>query len=75
MTRQGAAELLRQIHAASQVTERLVLFNMQEGKMLIESEARDRAELDNWFKALKLHVDWIMRIEFESVDGDLQSLL
>jgi hypothetical protein len=66
MTRQGAAELLRQIHAAPQVTGRVVL---------IESEARDRGELDNWFLALKLHVDWIMRIEFESVDGDLQSLL
>lgn len=74
MTRQGAAELVRQIHAATQVKERRVLLNMQEGKMLIESEAPDRAELEKWFMALKLHFDWILRVEFESVDGDLQSL-
>jgi len=48
--------------------------NMQEGKMLIESEAPDRAEIEEWFIALRLHFDWILRIEFESVDGDLQSL-
>jgi len=74
MTRQGAAELVRQIHAATQVKERRVLLNMQEGKMLIESEAPDRAEIEQWFIALKLHFDWILRIEFESMDGDLQSL-
>ena len=38
--------------------------------MLIEFEASDRTELEKWFVAQKLHFDWILRIEFESVDGD-----
>ena len=74
MTRQGAAELVRQIHAATQVKEKRVLLNLQEGRMLIEIEAPDRAELEKWFTALKLHFDWILRIEFESSDGDLHSV-
>jgi hypothetical protein len=74
LTRQGAAELIRQVHAATLVQERRVLLNMQEGKMLIEIEVSDRTELDKWFVAQKLDFDWILRIEFESVDGDLHSV-
>ena len=74
MTRQGAAGLVRQIHAATRVEERQVFLNMQEGKMLIEFEAPDRADLEKWFAVQKLHFDWILRIEFESVDGELRSL-
>lgn len=74
LTRQGAAELVRQVHAATLVQERRALLNMQEGKMLIEFEAPDRAELEKWFGVQKLHFDWILRIEFESVDGDLHSV-
>jgi hypothetical protein len=74
LTRQGAAELIRQVHAATLVQDKRVLLNMQEGKMLIEFEAPDRAELEKWFVVQKLHFDWILRIEFESVDGDLHSV-
>ena len=42
--------------------------------MLIEFEASDRTELEKWFVAQKLHFDWILRIEFESVDGELHSV-
>lgn len=71
LTRQGAAELVRQAHAATQVTARRVLLNMQEGKMLIEFDAPDRAEIEKWFAAQKFHFDWLLRIEYESVDGEL----
>jgi hypothetical protein len=74
MTRQGVAELVRQIHAATQVKETRVLLNMQEGRMLVEFEAPDRVELERWFAVQKLHFDWILRIEFESVDGEMRSL-
>ena len=74
LTRQGAAELVRQVHAATQVTARRVLLNMQEGKMLIEFEAPDRAELEKWLAEQKFHFDWLLRIEFESVDGDLRPI-
>ena len=74
LTRQGAAELARQVHAATLVQARQVFLNMQEGKMLIDFEAPDRAELEKWFMTQKLHFDWILRIEFESVNGDLHSV-
>ena len=75
LTRQGAAELVRQIHAATQVRATRVLLNLQEGKMLIEFEVPDRAEIEKWFVTQKFHFDWLLRIEFESVDGDLHPIL
>ena len=42
LTRQGAVDLIRRVHAASQVKARRVLLNMQEGKMLIEFDAPGR---------------------------------
>jgi hypothetical protein len=72
LTRQGAAELVRRVHAATEVRATRVLLNMQEGKMLIEFEASDRAELEKWLAAQKFHFDWLLRIEFESVDGHLE---
>ncbi len=71
LTRQGAAELVRQVHAATEITAKRVLLNMQEGKMLIEFEAPDRDEIEKWLAARKFHFDWLLRIEFESLDGDL----
>jgi hypothetical protein len=74
LTRQAVTELVRQVNAATLVQERRILLNMQEGKMLIEFEASDRTELEKWFVAQKLHFDWILRIEVESVDGELHSV-
>jgi len=71
LTRQGAAELVRQVHAATEITAKRVLLNMQEGKMLIEFEASDRDEIEKWLAARKFHFDWLLRIEFESLDGEL----
>jgi hypothetical protein len=75
LTRQGAAELVRRVHAATLVTARRVLVNMQEGKMLIEFEAPAREELEKWLAVEKFHFDWIMRIELESADGELRPIL
>jgi hypothetical protein len=74
LTRQGAADLVRQAHAATVVKAMRVLLNMQEGKMLIEFEAPDRAQLEKWLAAQKFHFDWLLRIEFESVDGQLRPI-
>ena len=71
LTRQGAAELVRQIHTSTGITVKRVLLNMQEGKMLIELEAPNRDEIEKWFMTQKFHFDWLLRIEFESVDGEL----
>jgi len=71
LTRQGAAELVRQVHAATEIEAARVLLNMQEGKMLIEFEAPDRDAIEKWMAMRKFHFDWLMRIEFESTDGEL----
>jgi len=75
LTRQGAAELVRRVHAATMVTARRVLVNMQEGKMLIEFEAPTREELEEWLATEKFHFDWLLRIELESADGELRPIL
>jgi hypothetical protein len=69
LTRQGAEELARKLQGKA----RRVLVNMQEGKMLVEFEAASREELEKWLVSEKFHFDWLMRIEFESVDGALRA--
>lgn len=49
LTRQGAAELVRQIRMSTEITVKRVLLNMQEGKMLIELEAPNHDEIEKWF--------------------------
>ena len=71
LTRQGAAELVRHIHTSTGITVKRVLLNMQEGKMLIELEAPNRDEIEKWFMTKTFHFDWLLLIEFESVDGKL----
>jgi hypothetical protein len=72
LTRQGAAELIRRVYAASPVMARRVLLNMQEGKMLIEFEAPGRNDLEKWMASENFHFDWLLRVEYESTDGELR---
>ena len=72
LTRQGAEELARRLHAATAVTVRRVLVNMVEGRMLVEFDAADRETLEKWLAAERFHHDWILRIEFESHAGKLE---
>ena len=74
LTRQGAEELARRVHAAKDVTARRVLVNMQEGKMLVEFDAPGREPLEQWLAAEKFHFDWLLRIEFETIDGVLKAI-
>lgn len=71
LTRQGAEDLARRLHAATQVTARRVLVNMQEGKMLVEFDAASREELEKFLAAEKFHFDWLLRLEFEFADNAL----
>jgi hypothetical protein len=73
LTRQGAEQLSRKLHAATAVSAKRVLVNMQEGKMLVEFEASGREELEKWLALEKFHFDWLIRIEWESAaDGSLK---
>ncbi|MFZ3217217.1 MAG: hypothetical protein WA192_14265 [Candidatus Acidiferrales bacterium] len=74
LTRQGAEELARRVQAAQDVTARRVLVNMQEGKMLIEFDAPGRDQLEKWLTAERFHFDWLLRIEFETIDGALKPI-
>ncbi len=72
LTRQGANELARRLFAAQPVTARRVVVNMQEGKMLVEFDAPTREDLEKHLAAEKFHFDWLLRIELETTDGNLQ---
>jgi len=69
LTRQGAEELTKRLYAATGVTARRVLVNMQEGTMLVEFDAPAREDLEKWFAAEKFHFDWLLRLELESSSG------
>jgi len=72
LTRQGAEELAGRLHAAQGVTAQRVEVNLMEGKMLVEFEAADREALEQWLRANGFPYDWVMRVEFESVEGRLR---
>jgi len=75
MTRQGAEELSKRLHREGSVSARRVLVNMHEGRMLVEFETPGREELERWLRAEKLHFDWLLRVELESVaNGSLQAV-
>ncbi len=79
LTRQGAEELARRVMAgqpvaAKPVAGRRVVFNMQEGKMLVEFDAPSREALEKWLAAEKFHFDWLLRLEFEFADGAIHPL-
>ncbi len=76
LTRQGAEELSKRLrsagNAAGQIRTQRVLFNLQEGKMLVEFEASAREELEKWLAKEKVHFDWVLRLELEAAsDGSL----
>jgi hypothetical protein len=74
LTRQGAEELTRRLQSAKEVTTRRVLVNMQDGKMLVEFDAPGREELEKWLAAEKFHFDWLLRVEYETVEGALRPI-
>jgi hypothetical protein len=74
LTRQGAEELTRRLESAKEVSTRRVLVNMQDGKMLVEFDAPGREELEKWLAAEKFHFDWLLRVEYEAVEGALRPI-
>jgi hypothetical protein len=74
LTRQGAEDLSKRILGAKTVTARRVVVNMQEGKMLAEFDAPSREEMEKWLTTERFHFDWLLRLEYETVDGVLQAI-
>lgn len=74
LTRQGAEALAQKLHSAPAVKAQRVLFNMVDGKMLVEFEAHDKAALESWLKTEGIHYDWLSRMEYEFNGGRLAPL-
>lgn len=71
LTRQGAEQLAKQLHASDAVATRRVLVNMVDGKMLVEFDAADRDAAEKWLASMRFHSDWLLRIEYEWGGGKL----
>lgn len=72
LTRQGAEVLVQRMQTGDSARAERVLVNMLEGKMFAEFRADSRDILEAWFKAECIHFDWLVRIELESREGQLQ---
>jgi len=72
LTRQGAEALALRLQSGATARAERVLVNMLEGKMFVEFRADSRETLEAWLKTQAMHFDWIVRIEWETIDGKLQ---
>jgi hypothetical protein len=75
LTRQGAETLAQKLQSEGTTRAERVLVNMQEGKMFAEFRSESREALEAWLKAERMHYDWVVRIEWETLaaDGKLHS--
>jgi hypothetical protein len=72
LTRQGAEALAQRMQAGGLAHAERVLVNMVEGKMFVEFRAETREALEAWLQTEGMHFDWLLRIEWEMLDGKLQ---
>ena len=79
MTRQDVARLMKrfQEEANADVSNIRVLCDTLSGRMICEWEARDRGTLIEWLKRCNVQLrgtgEWLMAVQYESVDGALIS--
>jgi hypothetical protein len=72
LTRQGAETLAIRMQGGGPARAERVLVNMVEGKMFAEFRAESREVLEAWLSAEGMHYDWVVRIEWEMVEGKLE---
>ena len=72
LTRQGAEALAQRMQAGGLAHAERILVNMLEGKMFVEFRADSRENLEAWLKTEGMHFDWLVRIEWEMLEGRLQ---
>jgi hypothetical protein len=72
LTRQGAETLARRMQSGGSAHAKRVFVNMVEGKMFVEFHAETREALEDWLKTEGMHFDWLVRIEWEMLEGKLQ---
>lgn len=75
MTRQGAEGLVRNLASAPGPTRLLrTSWSFVEGRMVAEIEAADAEAAARWLEQNSMRPQWLMRIEYESTDGELKTL-
>ena len=74
LTRQGAEVLARRIYEGRGTRAERIYINLTEGKMLAEFQSESKAGLESWLSEEKIHFDWILRVEWELIEGRLQSV-
>ncbi|MBV8597167.1 MAG: hypothetical protein JOZ50_13085 [Candidatus Eremiobacteraeota bacterium] len=67
------AKLCRDIFAAHDGVVRIVAGQIGE-RLLVEFEARDGDAAAAWLRAHKLTPSWVLRLDYESTDGQLHEL-
>lgn len=72
LTRQGAEALAQRMQAGGLAHAERVLVNMVEGKMFVEFRAETREALEARLQTEGMHFDWLVRIEWEMLDGKFQ---
>ena len=75
MTRQGAQALVKELSSApGPVALKRTAWSFVEGKMVAEIEAPDAEAAAAWLERNSMRPQWLMRIEYESTDGELKTL-
>ena len=67
------AALCRILFATADGARRVVAGQIGE-KMLVEFDATDRAAADEWLRTHKLNAIWVVRLDYESTNGDIAEL-
>jgi len=67
------AKLCRTIFAAGDGVLRIVAGQIGE-RLLVEFEAQDGEAAAAWLRAHKLAPSWVLRVDYESTDGEVREL-
>ncbi len=73
LPKQAFAALCRNLFTPAARTRRVIAGQIAE-KLLVEFDADDAQAASSWLHEHRLAPLWIMRIDYESVDGDVREL-
>lgn len=74
LTRQGARQLAEQMRAGAEVEFLRLLANMTDGHLIGEFQAPSKEALLAWMETLRIHHEWIHRIDLEVTRDEVRDL-
>lgn len=72
LTKQALRELMKDIMASKDVSVRRCVASQLGGRMVTEIEAPDQPTLEAWFEKHRINCEWIMRIDLDGANGNVQ---